>query len=758
MRRKPLISCSTAIIGSPPAQGAIILHPSTSSAANAAAISLALTNLPPTGGVVVCDPGLWLVDHGFDIPPNTTIQGSGMTATVFELDPAVPPEAIFRTTGLLNGSFAMNVTISDLTAWMPHLRTGVGQRWVPNSGAFDYAVGAIVCPALAAPIGLRCKARNGVNGTGAFTPHGVLTPSNPASYGVKLVGTALANDRIWLRVITPGRLGTMVYETSRDGGANWVGPHATLAGVENRHTIAGTNYTLVLPDQPSLYLPAAVIHPAPPVVVSGTPAAEYVCSVYFAVGGPLGAAVFNVSVTTAARSQWGLEAWAYGPFATVAGQSSAHAIGATGLTVTCHAGDFTVSTGGANYLGPSYGWSLEDGSEVVDGGYTWEVLGPQRVTCIWDIGGATINYRNVRTIGGAVGLANCQSEFVKVDHCQFYNATGAQRWIDAVGDFQDGAGGGFSNVISDQDAWFQASDYVGWGLVHDGGYMYQLIAAHFTGNGSGWARLAGANAATVIDPYVEDTDGYTSNCSWAGRRSTLRSTAILILGGYYAVGAVVFDGHAVDGVGIYGTLYAATECFWRQSGTTNYDEAANQPNANSAPVFSRPWIPVRVPDMTALQVIDNLTRETVEYFQSGGTAPGGTILTFTTDLAHYAAGILGADGATVRVEWTIDTNQVIPSTGVRYAHAYRTTQIFSWGGAGDPKLTKFATVADQLEPLSVGAEGVTALSSDVVAGLGNEQKVDLDVTIWEPGTWPAGYIAYVASVRAKIDIFRRGHP
>jgi hypothetical protein len=467
------------------------------------------------GGTVFFPGGTCLVTSTIALPKFVEVKGQSCNATKLQLSSASAPQDVLQAVHPINASTFTDNRLTDLTITCGPVN-GLS-AWAASSSAFT--IGQYYRPATTASVLLKLVSGSGP--TGAHRPIGMLTP---ASSGPYLQGAPASNIQVDVNVIVGGFLGAMTFQVSTNGGSTYGSTQSTAAGNSYAYTIPATSVQIVFPN--TTYSPG-VLKPSPQVVVSGSPNADYIVDVVIITGGALGTMQFQVA--TNGSDKFGLGTYG-GTQNTVAGASFAYAIPGTGLTITFYAGDYSASGGGPSYLTPIFGWSLFPGTQIVDGGYTWQVIaGP---SCYADTGGASVILRNVQMIGGVNGIVLDQTQNVSMESVIAEGASHAGLWCCGNGDHTFGAGGQFTNAISvTGKCQFVVN---GWGILYDGGVSLSVgPGVEFFSNTSGWMRIAGANGVSINGIYIEDTAGLSRNTSYNSRASVSKAFAGLSFVGSY---------------------------------------------------------------------------------------------------------------------------------------------------------------------------------------------------------------------------------
>jgi hypothetical protein len=187
-----------------------------------------------------------------------------------------------------------------------------------------------------------------------------------------------------------------------------------------------------------------------------------------------------------------------------------------GLTVRYHSGIYSTNQD-IRYQTPSFGWSMEVGTRIIDNGCVWEIV--EATDAIRLEGASFCGFDSVATRGGNCGYAISQGENVTIDGNYFVASTSlAAFWI-SNGDMRFGEVGQFANQIRIGGAASLTGN--GFGLLHDGGLGFTLDGnINFQLCPAGFMQLAGIYGGSITPGYIETTGGRmrnaSYNCRWGG--------------------------------------------------------------------------------------------------------------------------------------------------------------------------------------------------------------------------------------------------
>jgi hypothetical protein len=314
--------------------------------------------------------------------------------------------------------------------------------------------------------------------------------------------------------------------------------------------------------------------PAPRVEIIGTPTAnDYMVDVWVTVTGVLGTGGMQYYIRNGTPGSLGIDLWVYTTGGITGPNTPSGGLGHTdvalaGMTLRFHSGVYHRQSDPFSYQTPAFGWSLEPGSTVTDGGNVWTVL--EGGDCIRLNGGSFAVFENVYTNGGKCGFVLSQAENVLITGNYFCNGYSlAAVWI-PVDSRTLGDGGQIANQIEVSGA---ASFYGdGFGILDDGGLTHQIGGAlNFQLCPEGWCQIAGLYGGKICADYVETTGGRLRNSSYCSRNGSVQGVLSMdlstgyagsIAGNYFldCYGAA-FSSHGVLGGGAVACFGNLLSCF-----------------------------------------------------------------------------------------------------------------------------------------------------------------------------------------------------
>jgi hypothetical protein len=331
---------------------------------------------------------------------------------------------------------------------------------------------------------LKCISNSGP--TGAHMAIGELSKFE-WGLGVQLRGTAEADHDIRVQITEAGALGTFKFQVSLDGGVSY-GTVQTAANFSSFDPKIGAEYTLpgqttgdlriYFPYRPAgFYTLGLVITPTPRIEILGVPPSDQtLVDVKIITAGVLGTMQFKLGFAYAPTVDkhllgGGTDTTTPSTITSTAGAPYYdYAIPGTSLTARFHAGNYTASGSTPTYWTPACHHSIIEGSKIVDGGHTWQVMRPSAGVNFTGMGNVT--YDHVRFYFGNFNVLINQAENVTLKNCTFYSAAGAAWYCANDGTITPGAAGGFTNTINIEGRTIVSNEV--YGGVHDGGYTYNV--------------------------------------------------------------------------------------------------------------------------------------------------------------------------------------------------------------------------------------------------------------------------------------------
>jgi hypothetical protein len=223
----------------------------------------------------------------------------------------------------------------------------------------------------------------------------------------------------------------------------------------------------------------------PNVTLTGTPGSTLSFLIKMIAGGARGTATFQYSTNNG--STWSGTLTTGASVSLTGGISAAFAVGT-----------YVINTYAAS---PTFGWSLANGTSIVDGSVTWEVLDGGAGFC--DIGGAYVTIENFRAYGCTCGITFDQTESSSVYNIDCESIGWAAIWLANGATHTVGADYGFTadiqidriNILSAQI-----------GIVDDGGASHAFATANVSTCPTAWGVFAGMSGCLDIDKmFIESS-------------------------------------------------------------------------------------------------------------------------------------------------------------------------------------------------------------------------------------------------------------